>query len=795
VALACLATLAILAASTVAGAAVWRIAGLPAAPHLGPAVGFAALLVVAEPVVALPGHARTALAVLLALVVGALLDRRVREAVRAGLGDGVPVALGALALLMLPFLVSGHFGILAMGNNDDWVMHLSAVRWLASREIPVTETVVAVGYPVGPQALAAAVTAAGVSVVPAMTAVTAIGPILAARAALAALPPLRRPLRWGLALLAGVPYLVASYYAQVAHKEVLVAALAFAFVLALPAVARGAARGHAAGAARAALPGAVLIAGAVQVMSWPGALWPLATLAAWALLWRTRGARRRRRGSELRDPRAVAPGPREAPARARRRAVRRLVPGLLAGGATVVLLLAPDLSRIAAFQGSSFAHEPAHGLGNLEGSIPPWEALGVWLAPDFRFGTHAGLIAWPLLAGAAALVITAVVRWLREGPRVLAAALAGGWGVWVVLTIVKNPYNAAKGLAILTPLMGLALVTGALIAWSALGGRARVLRRAAVVAVLLGAGASSFLALRDGVVGVDAHASELRALAAVAQRGGGRTAFLDDSDFGTWDLFALRPARPLLLYPIHLVALRPEKAWRPGRPLDLDALSSDTLNRFRWVIAPNTRFASAAPPGLWLAHRTPSWLLWERVARVAPRGTLAEGVQPGAALDCSTPAGRALSRRPGTATVRARPVVAGSAGWSGDARAAGSQATRTLALPPGRWDLSLQYVSRNPVIVLAPGLRVRLPANLDRMGSLFSAGTLTSRGRPVAIRVRIDPLGRFGRLLGAAGRTRALNSPGHRALGMLAATRHGDRPHTVPLAGACGRYVDSYALR
>jgi hypothetical protein len=61
--------------------------------------------------------------------------------------------------------------------------------------------------------------------------------------------------------------------------------------------------------------------------------------------------------------------------------------------------------------------------------------------------------------------------------------------------------------------------------------------------------------------------------------------------------------------------------------------------------------------------------------------------------------------------------------------------------------------------------------------------------------VTVDRLGLIGRLLGAKGHTRALNSPGFHALGELAATRHGERPQKIPLARACGRYVDSYTLR
>ena len=130
-------------------------------------------------------------------------------------------------------------------------------------------------------------------------------------------------------------------------------------------------------------------------------------------------------------------------------------------------------------------------------------------------------------------------------------------------------------------------------------------------------------------------------------------------------------------------------------------------------------------------------------------------------------------------------------GWHGDARAAGSTATRTLALPSGRWDVSLQYVSRNPIDVTVGGHTTTLPANLDRLGPLFAAGT-TPGGRQ-EVRIHVHRLGLIGRLLGSPARTRAFDSYRAQPLGAVVATRQ-RAPQRVPLAHACGRYVDSYTL-
>jgi hypothetical protein len=113
-------------------------------------------------------------------------------------------------------------------------------------------------------------------------------------------------------------------------------------------------------------------------------------------------------------------------------------------------------------------------------------------------------------------------------------------------------------------------------------------------------------------------------------------------------------------------------------------------------------------------------------------------------------------------------VIAIAPGWHGDAREAGATATRTLSLAPGRWDLSLPYVRRNPIDVSAGGRTTTLPANLDRLGPLFAAATTLGGRRE--IRVRVHSASGLARLLGATTPTRAFDSYRHQPLGALVAT-------------------------
>jgi hypothetical protein len=108
----------------------------------------------------------------------------------------------------------------------------------------------------------------------------------------------------------------------------------------------------------------------------------------------------------------------------------------------------------------------------------------------------------------------------------------------------------------------------------------------------------------------------------------------------------------------------------------------------------------------------------------------------------------------------------------------GSQVT-TLTLPPGPWDLSLQFTSDQAVTVRGGGLNVWLPPNHDRPGSRWPIGRVISTGRPIALTLHVtDP-------------DLVASDTQWFAPGQLMAVRPGaDR--AIPLRKACGQYVDWY---
>ncbi len=523
-----------------------------------PAVGLAAAMMLAWWAVRLPGHGLTALiALLVAATAGGALAAGRLEGLGGAVRAGAPVLVLTLLAASIPFAAAGHFGVLGTGFNVDMSQHLYAASWLADPSGPAPG-LFEQGYPLGPHALAVAAHEFGADLTVAFSGVTIALPALAGLTALSGLrawPTWRATIA---AVLAALAYLVATYLAQGAFKELFEITLLFGFALWLAEL-RGVA-----GALRAA-PAAVLAAATLYAYSSPGLAWIAATLAAWALL-------------ELLRRRRVAAA-----------ALRGALPMLAAGIAITLLLALPELDRIVDFGGSvgtvseagragSAAAAPAAGnsggdrrrrrdrlefdddLGNLFGQISPLEALGIWPSGDFRVAPGDGGVPAPVfylgaLLGALALA-AGVGAAFGAGETALLAALAAALAIWIAARIGSTPYTAAKALAVLGAVTMLISARGAL--------RLRVLPlprplpvaglgAAAAVAFLLAAAASSALVLAKAPVGPSEYEPGARQL---SQRYAGRPTLVlipDDvyfdqlgADFYGWEF---REATPPCVLP------------------------------------------------------------------------------------------------------------------------------------------------------------------------------------------------------------------------------------------------------
>jgi len=514
----------LIAVATALGAGILALAGARRLSPVAPVVGLAAASAIAWWAVRLPGHGLTGLLALIVIAALAGTFAAVRlEGVAATLRRLAPTALAALAAVSVPFVVEGHFGVLGTGFNVDMSQHLFAADWLANPE-GLSPSLIRSGYPLGPHALAVAANEVTGELSIAFTGVTIAVPVIAAVAALAALDRLSALRGLLVAVLTGLAYLVATYLAQGAFKELFEAAFLLGFALWLRDITR--ARDRAAGGLLAFVPGAVIAAGTLYVYSWPGLAWLAATFALWA-------------AAEL-FRRAPGAGV----------AIRRAAPAALVGLTLILVVAAPELDRIGKFGTSvdavtertprpvgdagpngSGGGQPGGGsakparpkydndLGNLFGQVDPASVLGIWPSGDFRVDPGDGAVPAPVfwlgaLLGAVALALGIVAAW-RQAETAILAALAAAAAIWLAARIGSTPYTNAKALQMLAPLVMLVAARGVLDPLAPLPLRGRSPRAVAFLGVtfVAAAAASSALALANAPVGPDDYSPGVRKLA------------------------------------------------------------------------------------------------------------------------------------------------------------------------------------------------------------------------------------------------------------------------------------------
>ena len=408
----------------------------------------------------------------------------------------VPLVLAAIALASLPFIVEGRFGILGTGLNPDMSQHLFAVDRLAAGG---SERLIADGYPLGPHSIVVALSTLGPSTVAGLRRPDDRdrGRRLP-RGAGSCSRELGGWRRLAGALCVGFAYLVAAYLVQGAFKETI------------------------AGAVRARVRDR---RSASVARGWTPPRGPAARCGR--CRWRCSAVGQRLR---LQLPRAAL-----ARRRARRSGRRSSSPARRAAAAPPrrgcwrVWRRRPCWSRSRRWRsrwsrssgGSSTSprfetFDPAGaGLGNLFDRLSPLEALGIWPSGDFRVEPGDGavpgdrLLPRSALAGLAALAYG--LRWsLRRGERALPAALAAAALLWLYALLAGTPYQEAKALVMVAPLVAV-LSVRALVASQA--------PALVAIAFLAAAGGSSVLALVNGPVGPSGYSTALADLRGNLPRG------------------------------------------------------------------------------------------------------------------------------------------------------------------------------------------------------------------------------------------------------------------------------------
>jgi hypothetical protein len=758
-------------ASLTLGRAIWSLCGTDRWTWTAPAVGFAGLLVIVDITIRLPGGGWTSLSVVIVLLMlsATLIVRNgLGIEIDALLGTALPVVLVVAVLASGNYLINENFGIPGVSMLNDFAGHLPWTEALSTHNAPFK--LIIPGYPLGCFALAGTLgKLPGVSVLAAFQGILIATPILIAITTMVLFAPLSTFFRVMAATVVALAYLITAAFVEGAFKEPIEALLIVAIALSLQELARISERRHLA----AAIPIAVLVAGSVANYSYPGLTWPGLIVGSWLVL------------EALRRRHTIS-----------RSLVGQVFAVAVVGTTTLILLALPEIFRFHAFEQAQVATLDAQ-TGNVPTMLPWRETLGIWFSDDFRIWQTQSLdFQHALLIFAAAVFSFGVVQAWRRCEAGLLAMLAAALVVATYARNTANAYNDAKAMMVLSCAVVLVCIrgvlpTGALRLGVRQGQRdiPKLQIAGALVAVLFAAAClwSAGLVLRNSLVGPSNHDSELAHLDPMLR--GHNVLFLGQDDFAAWELRGTHLAY-LTTYDIPSlpISFRSNKPFVVGEPADFDTVTAQTLNDFSYVVTPRSAFASVPPPNWHPVAGTRFYEVWARVGPTAPHATLAEEGGPGAILNCSTPAGRILSRTHGTALVRVPPVVLDGGGWQGlvaviqpDASVlqAGAKATQQVTLPPGYWQLSLQYTSQTSLEVRAGELNSVLPAAVEHQGPYWSAGNITSTGKPLTIQVDVHAPPPLATNHGAI-------------LGNIALVRVGVASKMVPLHAACGRYVDWY---
>lgn len=428
------AALAVCVASLAIGQAVIALCGQARWSWASAPVGLAILGAVCWATVRMPGNGEISAIVVLVLTAASLAYLQGKGVWREARG-GWPVLLVAGFGASLPFIVEGHFGILGTSFNPDMSQHLLAADQLAHGH---SGELLRQGYPLGPHSIVVALNKGlDIGLVRGFSGLSMATVVLSCLTALAAFrerPPL---LRAAAALVVGLTYVLASYFAQGAFKETMLALFLLGFVLLL----RETVRERTVSPLRF-VPAALIAMGSVYVYSFPGLLWLLGTAVVWAIVelglgWFRDGGRTRAAAADLVKPTLIALG-------------------------VVVVLVAPEIGRMIDFHKFETFSPKGPGLGNLFGQISPFEALGIWPSGDFRLAPGDGAVpAAAYYLGAAfgtVLLLYGIWALWRKRETVVISGLFVAAVAYLAARVGGTAYTAGKAIEIAAPLCALTIL-------------------------------------------------------------------------------------------------------------------------------------------------------------------------------------------------------------------------------------------------------------------------------------------------------------------------------------------------
>ena len=278
-----------------------------------------------------------------------------------------------------------------------------------------------------------------------------------------------------------------------------------------------------------------------------------------------------------------------------------------------LLLAAPALAIAATFKRSSGALTASTGednLGNLTQPLSAFQLLGVWPAEDFRESPSA-LAPTYLLIGlvAAAAVIGIVLAYRRRAwglPLYLAASLTG----WIAVASVGSAWAQAKALAIASPAPVLCAMVGAL---GLLGPGRRVVGALIAATVAGGVLWSNALAYHDVRLAPRERLVELERIAARIA-GEGPTMMPVYEPFAARHFLRAADAESASELRRRVVALRSGGSLPKLAAADIDEFDLDAVLTYRTLVVPRSPAASRPPSAYRLRSRGRYYEVWQRPA-------------------------------------------------------------------------------------------------------------------------------------------------------------------------------------
>jgi hypothetical protein len=259
-------------------------------------------------------------------------------------------------------------------------------------------------------------------------------------------------------------------------------------------------------------------------------------------------------------------------------------------------------------------------LGNLIQPLSGWQLAGIWPIGDFRL--HPATVPSVLLIGLVVLAALAAI-WMtvrRRQPGILVYVGITLVGCAIYYLVGTTPWLLAKSLAISSPALLAAALTGGALLWSR-GGRHRASGIVGVVVVVALAGGvlwSNALAYHDVTLAPRARLAELAHI-------GGLVAGKGPTFINEYEIYADRhflhegfPVEPAeyrsVTLPLRSGQSLTKEAWA-----DLDSFPLSTLEPYRSIVTRRSP-AESRPPSIYhLVWQGRYYQLWQRPAQPATR--------------------------------------------------------------------------------------------------------------------------------------------------------------------------------